>query len=65
MLFLDGVYLIDHEPPVFRRLPAPRPRALEALIQTISQRVGANLERESLLVRDSALLEAASHVGEG
>lgn len=52
MLFLDRVYLIDREPPVFRRLPAPRPQALEALIQTISQRVGAYLEREGLLIRD-------------
>jgi len=52
MLFLDGVYLIDREQPVFRRLPAPRPQALEQLIQTISQRVGAFLEREGLLVRD-------------
>lgn len=25
-LFLDGVYLSDGEPPVFRRLPPPRPR---------------------------------------
>jgi len=52
MLFLDGVYLVDHEPPVFHRLPAPSPRALEALIQTITQRVGAYLERKGLLVRD-------------
>jgi len=52
MLFLDGVYLTGHEPPVFRRLPAPRPQALEGLIHTISQRVGAYLEREGLLVRD-------------
>ena len=52
MLFLDGVYLVDHEPPVFHRLPPPSPRALEALIQSISQRIGAFLEREGLLVRD-------------
>ena len=52
MLFLDGVYLTGREQPVFRRLPAPRPQALEQLIQTISQRVGAFLEREGLLVRD-------------
>jgi hypothetical protein len=52
MLLLDGLYLINREQPLFRRLPAPRPRALEALIQTISQRVGAYLEREGLLVRD-------------
>ena len=52
MLFLDGVYLIDRELPVFRQLSAPRPQALEQLIHTISQRVGAYLEREGLLVRD-------------
>lgn len=52
MLFLDGVYVIDGEKPMFRRLLAPRPQALEELIQTISQRVGAYLEREGLLVRD-------------
>lgn len=52
MLFLDGVYVIDAERPMFRRLPAPRPQALEALIHTISQRVDAYLEREGLLVRD-------------
>ena len=40
------------EPPVFHRLPPPSPRALEALIQSISQRIGAFLEREGLLVRD-------------
>jgi hypothetical protein len=53
MLFLDGVYLTDCETPVFRRLPAPRPQALKGLIHTISQRVGAYLEREGLLVRDT------------
>jgi len=52
MLFLDGVYLIDRETPVFLRLPPPSPRGLEALIQSISQRIGAYLEREGLLVRD-------------
>jgi len=52
MLFLDGESLIDGQQPVFRRLPAPRPQALEALNQTISQRLGAYLEREGLLVRD-------------
>ena len=52
MLFLDGVYWIDGERPVFRRLPAPSPQALERLVQAISQRVGAWLEREGFLVRD-------------
>ena len=37
---------------MFRRLPAPPPQALELLLQTISQRVGAYLERKGLLVRD-------------
>ena len=37
---------------MFHRLPPPSPRALEALIQSISQRIGAFLEREGLLVRD-------------
>jgi hypothetical protein len=37
---------------MFHRLPPPSPRALEALIQSISQRIGAFLERQGLLVRD-------------
>lgn len=26
MLFLDGVYVVDNEQPVFRHVPAPRPQ---------------------------------------
>ena len=29
MLFLDGVYVVNGERPVFRRLPAPTSQALE------------------------------------
>ncbi|MEO2176122.1 MAG: hypothetical protein ABGY96_18725, partial [bacterium] len=52
MLLLDGVYVVDSECPVFRRMVVPRPKALERLVQVISQRVGAYLEREGLLVRN-------------
>jgi hypothetical protein len=52
MLFLDGVYVVDHQPLVFRRTKAPTPAALERLIQTISHRIGRYLERAGLLVRD-------------
>ena len=52
MLFLDGVYVVNGERPVFRRLPAPTSQALERLVHVISQRVGAYLERQGLLVRD-------------
>ena len=52
MLFLDGVYVADHQPLVFRRTKAPTPAALERLIQTISHRIGRYLERAGLLVRD-------------
>ena len=40
MLFLDGVYVVNGERPVFRRLPAPTSQALERLVHVISQRSG-------------------------
>lgn len=52
MLFLDGVYVADHQPLVFRRIKPPVPEALDKLVQTISHRVGRYLERTGLLVRD-------------
>jgi hypothetical protein len=52
MLFLDGVYVADHQRLVFRRIKAPTPEALDQLVQTISQRIGKYLERVGLLVRD-------------
>jgi len=52
MLFLDGVYVTDRGPLVFRCIKAPTPEAIVQLVQTISQRIGRYLERASLLVRD-------------
>jgi len=58
MLFLDGVYRVsedgeDDAPPVFRRVKAPSPEELQALVQTISQRLARFLVREGLLVQDA------------
>ena len=51
MLFLDGV--VDQSILlVFRSLPPPGHGDLQTLVETISRRVGAYLEREGLLVRD-------------
>jgi ribosomal protein S27E len=52
MLFLDGAYLTDTKPPVFRRIPAPSAAELEALVRRIAERIGRALERKGLLVRD-------------
>jgi hypothetical protein len=52
MIFLDGVYVADHQPLVFRRIEALTPEALGQLVQMISQRIGRYLERVGLLVRD-------------
>ena len=52
MLFLDGVYLTSESPLAFRRPPPPDHGELQNLVDTISRRVGAYLEREGLLVRD-------------
>ena len=52
MLFLDGVYVADHQPLVFRRTKAPTPEVLDRLIQSISHRIGKYLERAGHLVRD-------------
>ncbi len=52
MLFLDGVYVIDRGPLVFRRINAPVADALDRPGQTIIQRIGGYLERVGLLVRE-------------
>ena len=55
ILFLDGVYVCrDDRPPRFQRVKAPNKDELEELIQLISQRVGRCLERQGLLVSNSA-----------
>jgi hypothetical protein len=49
---LDGAYLVDAEPPVFRRIAAPSAKELEALVARIAERIGRALEHKGLLVRD-------------
>jgi hypothetical protein len=58
MLVPDGVYLTDIDPPYLRRVPAPTAAELQALLQTISERIGRRLERKGVLVRD----EESSHL---
>ena len=53
MLLLNGVYVEDGERLRFRRVEAPERAELEALVQTLSERVGPHLERQGLLVRDA------------
>ncbi len=53
MLLLDGAYLVDTHPPVFRRIEPPSERELDALIQRIADRIGRALERAGLLERDA------------
>jgi hypothetical protein len=49
---LDGAYVTGTHPPVFRRIPAPSARALQALLERIAERIGRARERKGLLVRD-------------
>jgi hypothetical protein len=53
MLFLDGVYVEAGERLRFRRVKAPERAELEALVQSLSERVGWHLERQGLLERDA------------
>ena len=53
MLFLDGVYVEERERLRFRRVKAPERAELEALVQSLSERVGRHLERQGLLERDA------------
>ncbi len=52
MLFLDGVYVTTSDRLTFRRVPPPTVEALEKLVRGISKRIGRELERQGLLVRD-------------
>jgi len=52
MLFLDGAYLVDTSPPVFRRIGAPSAEELGALVARIAERIGRALERTGWLARD-------------
>ena len=51
-LFLDGAYLTETRPPVFRRIAAPSEKELQALVQRIAERISRALERNGVLVRD-------------
>lgn len=50
MLVLDGAYLVDTEPPVFRRIERPRQEELQALVERVAERIGRALERQGLLL---------------
>ncbi len=52
MLLLDGVYVATDNRLRFKRVNAPDKVELDALVHTLSERVGRHLERECLLVRD-------------
>lgn len=53
MLFVDGVSVEDRERLRFRRVKAPARAEPEALVQSLSERVGRRLERRGLLARDA------------
>ncbi len=54
MLFLDGAYVERSEGSVrFRWVKAPTSTELARLAQTLAQRIGRFLERQSLLERDA------------
>ena len=65
MLFLDGAYLVDTEPPVFRRIAQPSLAELQALVEQLAERIGRALERQGVLARDaeSSYLELDSATG--
>jgi predicted component of type VI protein secretion system len=66
MLVLDGAYLVDAEPPVFRRIaPPPSPAELQALMERLAERIGRALERQGVVARDaeSSYLELAPDAG--
>jgi hypothetical protein len=53
MLVLDGAYLIDTEPPVFRRIVPPSLAQLQALVERLAERIGLALQRQGVLARDA------------
>jgi hypothetical protein len=53
MLVPDGVYRSTAGGPEFVRTPAPTLKQLQALVERISERVGRQLERRGILVRDA------------
>jgi hypothetical protein len=65
LLVLDGAYLINTAPPVFRRIEPPREAELQALVERLAERIGRALERQGLLARDAenSYLELAPEGG--
>ena len=64
-LVLDGAYLVDTEPPVFRRIEPPRQEELQALVERMAEWIGHALERQGFLARDaeSSYLELDAAAG--
>jgi hypothetical protein len=62
---LDGAYLVDTDPPVFRRIEPPRQEELQALVERMAERIGRALERQGVLARDaeSSYLELDAAAG--
>ena len=52
MLFLEGVITQEHGKMTFKRVKAPSHSNLEALVNTISQRIAQYLEKAGLIQRD-------------
>ena len=67
MLLLDGVYVAADNRLRFKRVNASGKAEIEALVRTLSKRVGRHLEREGLLVRDldSSYLALEPHDDDG
>lgn len=65
MLVLDGAYLVETEPPVFRQITAPSVAELQALVERLAERIGRALERQGVLARDaeSSFLELHPDAG--
>ncbi|MEO8445776.1 MAG: transposase, partial [Gammaproteobacteria bacterium] len=53
LLVLDGVYLRNNDRLDFRRVPPPTNAELDALLASITRRVGRHLQRRGWLMRDA------------
>jgi hypothetical protein len=53
MLVLDGAYLVDTHPLVFRRIAPSSEPELQVLVERLAERIGRALERQGVLVRDA------------
>jgi hypothetical protein len=53
MLFPDGVYVTDGDPPQMQPVAGPTAAELQALVRRISERIARHLERRGILVREA------------